>query len=183
MICEIVGRFGSGKTLLLTYYALKAIEKNHKVFANYTIKSDKASFVTPSNFEVKLDSVDTQKQPISTFLDEVYVWLDSRMSMTKRNLSLSHLILQSRKRHLTIFYTAQMSRTVEMRLSEMADFRIKAEQLHNRFKYTVYTGDGLQLSVFAIPKKKAETFLYSEYDTYHIVKEKNYVSLRKFQTL
>ena len=117
MICEIVGRFGSGKTLLLTYYALKAIEKGHKVFANYTIKSDKASFVSPSNFESKLDSVDTQKQPISAFLDEVYVWLDSRMSMTKRNLSLSHLILQSRKRHLTIFYTAQMSRTVEMRLS------------------------------------------------------------------
>ena len=131
MIAGIVGKLGRGKTALLT--ALAYINKtagsfyvkrllfpeifnmsNHfKVYANYKLKFD---FEPVTDFE----QINTMNEG-SAFLDELWLWADSRMSMSKKNQAVSMIALTSRKRDIDIYYTAQNWSRIDKRIRNITD--------------------------------------------------------------
>jgi hypothetical protein len=178
MLVGIFGNFGSGKTLLLTYLALKyASKKNYDVYANYHIERKRIQYLTPEKF-IEINPPDSKRVFIA--LDEVYLWLDSRVSTSKVNRLLSWIILQSRKRNMDIGYTAQLSTTVDMRLRAMTDLIVIAENLSNgNFKYTFAWEKGVKTfkRVLVLPYWKAEN-IFSKYSTREIVEPINIEELK-----
>jgi hypothetical protein len=170
MLIGIFGSFGSGKTLLLTYIALKYAEmENYDVYANYHIKHEKVKVIEPEDFiEINPESSDKR---VFIALDEIYAWLDSRFSLSKVNRLLSWVILQSRKRNMDIGYTAQMSGTVDLRMRGMTDLVVVAENINDGFKYAFIWEKGLKTykRVLMLNYKNAEK-IWDLYDTREIVK-------------
>jgi len=111
LLYGISGGIGYGKTalaVLLLYRAYKKQKRN--VFANIH-----TTFAKTLSGE---DMLNMQKFPLNStvLLDELYAWLDSRMSGKKTNIALSHIILQSRKRNFDIIYTVQIFSSVDLRV-------------------------------------------------------------------
>lgn len=62
-------------------------------------------------------------------LDEVHVLIDSRRSVTGRNIMISYFILQTRKRGVSLFYTSQSIHQVEKRLRDNTDYIVYCERI------------------------------------------------------
>jgi Holliday junction resolvase len=134
-IIGICGLQGTGKTMLMTKLGQIAHKKSgSKIYANYHISYD----YTPI---VSLNDIDRMRDGI--FLaDELWLWLFSRSSMTKLNQELSKLIMLNRKRRLTIIYTAQLYRTVDILLRRVTNFTItpnivRIGEFENEYEYTI----------------------------------------------
>lgn len=134
MIAGILGKLGRGKTCLLTalayfnykfgslyvksllYPRLFNLSNSHEIYANYHLKF-------PYKPVTCYDELDDMKSG-SAFLDEFWVWADSRMSMTNKNKSVSMLALKSRKRDLDIYYSAQNWSRIDKRIRNITDILI-----------------------------------------------------------
>ena len=116
MIIGIIGGMGSGKTLVMT----KLLNDEHKekklIYTNYDL-----------NFPHKIISQDdilnysdskTELFRCAIGLDEIYLYIDSRQSGTKRNRIYSYFMLQTNKRDVNLYYTAQNWHTVEKRFRD-----------------------------------------------------------------
>lgn len=161
MIIGIFGDKGSGKTLLCTILLKKAYDKGYKIYSNY-----KLNF----NFEpitiLKLAQLDFNNCIIG--LDEAYNYLDARLSQTQQNIILSRLIAQSRKMKVHIIYTAQLMRTVDVRLRNLTDIIILAQKTKKGFEYTIF--NSLSVKTFLLKNSVAKRF-YNLYDTYEIIED------------
>ena len=131
MIAGIVGKLGRGKTVLLTALAyinatsgsffvkrllfpeIFNMSNHKKVYANYHLKFP---FEPVSDFE----QINTMNEG-SAFLDELWLWADSRMSMSKKNQAVSMIALTSRKRDIDIYYTAQNWSRIDKRIRNITD--------------------------------------------------------------
>lgn len=116
LIVAICGGLGSGKTLLLTRYAYKEQQKGKKIFSNYGLKFKHTKINLLELIEMKPDL-----QNSALFMDEMYLYMDSRMSMVKRNRLLSYFIFQTRKLGVTLYFTAQHIGTVDNRVRNLVD--------------------------------------------------------------
>ncbi|GAH12686.1 unnamed protein product, partial [marine sediment metagenome] len=87
MIVAICGGLGSGKTLLETRYAYKEFMRDKKIFANYNLNFEHTKIDLVSLLELK-----PELQNSGIFMDEIYIYMDSRMSMAKRNRLLSYFV-------------------------------------------------------------------------------------------
>ena len=119
MLYGIIGKKGSGKTLLLTYLLKKFSEedKKIKIYTNYKlnkIKSHKINFM-------ELFKNDTEIKNAVVGIDEIYLVADCRTSMTKLNRIMSYLLYQTRKTGVDIFYTAVSFNSIEKRLRNNTD--------------------------------------------------------------
>lgn len=115
---EIIGVFGlqgSGKTMYLTYLGKRDYEEGKTIYSNYHLKN--IDYVPIASLE------DIDKIKDGTFLiDECWLWLFSRTSMTKLNQELLKIIMLNRKRGVNIYYTAQLSRSVDVLLKEVTNY-------------------------------------------------------------
>jgi Holliday junction resolvase len=115
---EIIGIFGlqgSGKTMYLTYLGKRDYEEGKTIYSNYHLNN------IPYVPIASLDDIDKIKD--GTFLiDECWLWLFSRTSMTKLNQELLKIIMLNRKRGVNIYYTAQLSRSVDVLLKEVTNY-------------------------------------------------------------
>jgi len=162
LLCGVYGDLGSGKTLFLTYLALK----NHKkipVYANYRIDLPNCYLIEPS------DLVSMQYDKALILLDEAYTWLESRVSGSKLNRYVSYVIFQSRKRGLDFVLSAQLSITLDIRFRELCDLFVLANRHKQGFRYLLLT-KSLRMKSFLLPYDYAEKKLFKIYDTYEIVK-------------
>lgn len=164
----IFGDIGSGKTLYTTWYVLRYYCEQglyRSCFANYHIKSPNSKrpvhLLTQEEFH-KLGSF----QDALVVLDEAYLWMDSRMSGTKRNREVSYLILQSRKRGFDIIYNAQAASSVDLRLRRFTQIAILAERRNAGFKYTT-TYNGRLKETFLSDENAGKVFPY--FDTHEII--------------
>jgi len=168
MLIGIFGDMGSGKTLYMTYYTLKYYVEDklyERAFANYHIKSpNKKRPVELLTFEAFKALGKTSEALVC--LDEAYIWLDSRMSGTKRNRQISYLVLQSRKRGFDIAYTAQAQSSIDLRMRRFTEIKVLAEKRENGFKYVELFGNKVRERF--LPFKQAEK-IYPYYDTKEIV--------------
>jgi hypothetical protein len=102
-------------------------------------------------------------------LDEIYIYLDARCSMSKRNQILSYFFMQSRKRECRIFGTTQNIFQLDVRLRKMADKII--------FCSIIRTSSGKMYVVNEIynmdmkGKKTRNVFLGNDYFKYYDTKE------------
>lgn len=121
----------NGKTLVSTYYALKDYIGHRKIITNYNINIP--------HYEVNKDFLEwmAEKQPetkgMSFFFDELWLWLDSRNSMSNRILT--YFFLQSSKGDTQVYLTTQRDNQLDSRVRENSHIIIKCERkilYHNK---------------------------------------------------
>lgn len=134
MIIGFIGPKGSGKTLGMTERLSKYSRKGHTILTNYSpVFSD--GEIEPEDIMGMSDGL----QDCAMGIDEMHVWLDSRLSGTKRNVICSYFITQTRKRGIHLFYTSQVVHQVEKRVRDNTDTMVFAKQLAPHvFYYQVY---------------------------------------------
>lgn len=116
VLMAVVGELGAGKTLTLTYLALRQwLQKGRRIYANYT-------FYGVPYFRV--DSVQDIDEMSNGFaaMDEFWLWIDSRASVSLKNRLIGNILLKSRKRGLTIAYTTQSFDQIDKRIRKVTDF-------------------------------------------------------------
>lgn len=111
-----LGDLGSGKTLSLTYFAYRNWIKGRKIFSNYHLEFDHESIKT-------VDDIENIRAGFCA-LDELWLWIDSRLSMTKKNRFLSLVLIKSRKRDFDIGYTTQHWMQIDCRVRNVTDFLV-----------------------------------------------------------
>jgi len=134
MIAGIIGKLGRGKTVLLTtiaylnhkfgsfyvnrllYPELFDLTNSNKIYANYKLNFP----FEPVNSYSGLEKMEKG----SAFLDEFWLWADSRMSLSSKNKIISMMALTSRKRGLNVYYTAQNFSRIEKRIRNITDILI-----------------------------------------------------------
>ena len=160
MLCGVFGNIGSGKTLLLVFF-LKYLNYHNK-YANFTAKVKGVKPITLS----ELLTMNFLNEKSLVCLDEAYIELDARRSLKKKNIDISHLVFQSRKRNVDIIYASQLRSSVDLRLRDLTQVNILAlgKNGKNNFVYYIHEFD----QFFVIPSDIAE-MLFKLYDTYEIV--------------
>lgn len=130
VLMSVVGELGSqpsygmltesGKTLTLTYnqednlldgkLAWKNyMKKNRRVFSNYEL------FGIPHTRIKSLGDLENMRDGFVA-ADELWLWLDARTSSKQMNKVSSDLLLKSRKRGLTLAFTAQHQSQIDARI-------------------------------------------------------------------
>lgn len=168
-IYAVIGGIGSGKTLTATYLCYKGCLNGRKIYTNigFRFKSEKLS----KSFFTNYSESGKQINDCIVFLDEAYIYLDSRMGMTEMNKTLSYFILQTRKKNVTLIITTQHIGQVDLRLRNNLD-GIIYPKLYKNFK-----NSGVDVCKYAIqyPSGKNKTFMfkanpiYEQYDTKEVV--------------
>lgn len=114
VLMAIVGGLGSGKTLALTYLAYRNYLKGLKIFSNYELAFPYQKISKTSQLE---------KMKSGFFAgDELWLWLDSRVSSSKRNRVVGQILLSSRKKDINFVYTTQSFSQVDVRIRRCTDF-------------------------------------------------------------
>jgi hypothetical protein len=114
-ITGIFGLQGSGKTMLMTNFGKRDCDNGLNIYSNYHLKG--IPYTPISSLE------DINKIKDGTFLcDECWLWMFSRTSMTKMNQELMKIVMLNRKRSVNIYYTAQLSRSVDVLLKEVTNY-------------------------------------------------------------
>ena len=114
MLIGIAGDLGSGKTLTATYLACKFFLEGKKIYTNYTLKG------IPHKRIYSLRELNEIHS--GAFIgDELWTWVDSRLSQKLVNKMTSLILAKSRKRDLTIVWTAQLVNTIEKRIRLMTE--------------------------------------------------------------
>ena len=114
MLMGIFGGLGSGKTLTLTYFLWKY--RRNPVYANY-------------HLAFKHDYIENPEDLLAVSqgylgLDELWAWMDSRVSGSKKNRILGHFLLTSRKRNCHVLYTTQHFKQVDVRVRNITDILV-----------------------------------------------------------
>lgn len=170
MIFGFVGNMGGGKTLSMVRRAYIKYKRGYTIYSNITL-----------NFphqEYTLDDILHYSEMGKTFykaiflLDEAHIFVDSRMSASKRNRILSYFILQTRKADIQLLYTTQNLFQVDVRLRNMSDAVVECYKkpykdgyvIMNRWNIIRMEGIIQHVQIF-----KANP-IYPLYNTYEIVK-------------
>jgi ABC-type multidrug transport system ATPase subunit len=161
MIIGIFGEMGSGKTLLLTILGKYAYDMGYKIYSNYKVNFE----YTPVDI---FQLLDMNLENCVLLLDEAYNYLDARLSQTQINTLLSHLVFQTRKRNVHLLFTAQLLRSVDVRLRNLLNLIIVAQKVNKGFKYTIFK----ETKVFSLylKEKDAKKF-YTLYNTYEVIED------------
>jgi len=116
VLVAILGKLGSGKTLLLTKLGYMAYNEGKKVYADYHLKFD----YTYINNLFDITKIENTDDKIFLF-DEIWVSADAREFMSKQNIEISRFILQSRKKNFNVISTAQHLDLIERRIRLVND--------------------------------------------------------------
>lgn len=120
MIGIFLGTQDSGKTLAMSYYGYDYFKKGYKIYSNYNL-SFKHKKITK---EILTDYVNNRKSfnKAIFLIDELYLIFDSRSSVKKFNKVFSYFVLQTSKRDVHLFGTAQFFNTVDIRFRDNISF-------------------------------------------------------------
>lgn len=179
MIIAYLGTRGRGKTLSLVREAYEHYNKGYNIYSNIKLNDKKFKQWTMIDGKMLLAWVNGDKQFKKAFfiLDEVHVYLDSRMGMSKRSIIISYFILQTRKRNVRLGYTTQFFNQVDKRLRNPTEvfvdchnFKGEDGKIRNRNLVTFLESGRMVYQIF-----EAEKY-FEYYDTDEIVnpfKDKN----------
>lgn len=120
----IEGNMNNGKTLVLTYLALRDYTANRKIITNYDINIP--HYKMNKDFLFWLAEKQPDTTGMSFFFDELWLWLDSRNPMS--NKVLTYFFLQSSKGDTKVYMTAQSENQLDIRLRENAHVIIRCER-------------------------------------------------------
>jgi len=157
MIIGFCGYLGCGKTLGLTYLAYQWFKAGHIIYSNYKL-----------GFEFKpiidLEDIENMKSGFGS-LDELWLWMDARLSASKRNRAISGILLKSRKRKISLGYTAQSFRQVDIRLRHITDVLVLPRMARrNKLCILNFYANPISSRPIMIRKFKTEKY-FKLYDT------------------
>jgi len=124
----LIGKQGSGKTLMMTKLAFEKISENPsiRVFSNYELIGTPFTYITFDNKKErdkgKLDILKMLDDDPNYFdnsimlLDEIHVYADSYDFMSKNNRRLQTFFSQLRKRNIYMLATTQYLMNLDIRL-------------------------------------------------------------------
>lgn len=128
----IKGAMNAGKTLVLTYLAIKDYLKGRKIITNYDINLP--SYIINKDYLEYIALRQPDTTGLSFFFDELWLWaMDSRSSMLNRILS--YFFLQSSKGDTQVYLTVQRDSQLDLRVRENAHVTLTCERkllLHNK---------------------------------------------------
>lgn len=163
LLIFVNGPLGSGKTLLMTFFAYK-YHKSTDIYSNYHLDLENAHDIGPHDV--------SQIREGLLLIDEAYTWIDSRESQDDLNKFMSKMLFQSRKRDMDIIISAQLTHSVDLRFRDLSDIIISAEGKRTKkgsdgveryaFKYLVDNGRDVR-TMFIVDKLCK--ILYDIYDT------------------
>jgi hypothetical protein len=163
MLTDIYGDLGSGKTLLMVYFAWK--NPDIPVIANFNVK-----FKNVQKLELE-NIVNINYEKALILCDELYTIMDSRSSMSNINKYFSYFLFQSRKRGVDILASSQLLSSVDIRFKDLSSMSIIALGKNDKgFTYdcVIKSIFGYRISRFILPYAIAEK-LYDKYDTLEVV--------------
>lgn len=129
MIVGIIGKRGCGKTLTMAKTVIDMLKKGKTIYTNFHLNKK----YIDKKYHKKIHLLDNEffknykdfkLYNCALFIDEIYVYIDSRTSSSKRNRLWSYFINQTRKRDVDLYYTTQFFRQVELRLRENTEIFI-----------------------------------------------------------
>jgi len=165
MLVAIVGRMGSGKTLLmsvlLTFLRLKI--SSEYIYVNYSLSGSTKISNARELLKIKNGIVG---------LDEFWASMDSRL--WKDNVFLTRWVLQTRKKNLLVFYTTQNFRQIDIRVRQATDLLIFCEKITSStstfFKFIFLNPlNSRMLKSFKVLESEMKK-LYYLYDTFEAIK-------------
>jgi len=149
----ITGLKGAGKTAYMTKLLHDSWKAGRKVRANYKLEFP----FEPIDLEFLLTNPH-ELYDMSIGIDEAQTYFDCRLSQTKKNRIFSYLMLQSRKRHVDIFFTSQQASNVDIRIRKNIDFLYECTAM-------VSTSQGLKRANIAdIEAKKITRIMIVEFN-------------------
>lgn len=172
----IIGYFGNvrqGKTLSAVRELYKFYLKGYKIYSNTFLNFPFTPLTMEMLFDVVEKDFDIGDQSVF-FIDEAHIWMDSRVSGTKRNRIVSYFLLQTGKLGkstdygLILLFTSQYAHQIDKRLRSVIDIAVECTKFeHPSGKYFYQ-----EINVFKGKKsyKKSKVFkgmpaIYELYDT------------------
>lgn len=122
-VIGIIGKLGKGKTMSLALIAHLYKTRGWKIYSNIHSLKDMDKFVPDivEDFETNHGSYSLLA------LDEIYLYIDSRLHGTKKNMAYSYILMQSRKNNFDVVYTTNYYKNVDIRLRRLTDFVIECD--------------------------------------------------------
>lgn len=183
MIIGYVGNVRNGKTLSAAIQLKQFYDMGYKIYSNTWLSFK----FTPLTLDYVLDIVENDIEiPDNSifFIDEIHIWLDSRIAGSKRNRIISYFLLQTGKMGkntdygLILLYTTQYLHQIDKRLKSVTDIVVKNEKIiikkHVKkpihiFKQTKYIMKG-DKSYMKIDVYIGAEWMYKLYDTRQKIK-------------
>ena len=116
MINIFLGEQNAGKTLSMTYYTYRYFKQGYKIYSNFNLNF-KHTKITK---KIILDWVMAKQQLNNSIIsiDELYLMMDSRSFGKASNKLFSYFILQTSKRGVHLFGTAQFLNSIDLRIRD-----------------------------------------------------------------
>ena len=129
MIGIFLGFQNSGKTLAMTYYAYTYYKKGYDIYSNYNLKFSKLKNdkrLHKLTMDKIIECVKNREQfnKAIFLIDEMYLFMDSRNFGSKKQKIMTYFLLQTSKRNVHLFGTAQVFNSVEKRFRENCNFMV-----------------------------------------------------------
>lgn len=161
----ILGDRGSGKTLLLTRFALK---NQQPFYSNYKIYADntKTQLHKLYNELHPEELLHLDMQPKKILITEAYEYFESRLGMGSFQRYNSYIVFQSRKRGMSFLIDTQLDDTIDHRFVRLCDYIIIAELDVDGFHY--FVSNKKIVKELIIPFKSAEK-IWNRYDSWEVV--------------
>lgn len=177
----IIGKQGSGKTLMATKIAIDTIEERPdlKVFSNYKLNGVDFTYITfNDDIEVnkgKLDILKTLDENPNYFnnsimlIDELHLYLDSLDFMKKNNRRLQVFFSQLRKRRILLIGTTQYFMNVDIRIRRQCLSVLDMKHItKDIFQVDTLDVDGYYTEFVSSYKINLRSY-YDRYDTYELI--------------
>lgn len=145
----IVGYFGNirnGKTLGAVDQLYKYYKAGYIIYSNTILKFPYRKLTLKYIIDIVEKNLDVPDNSIF-FIDEIHIWLDSRMSPSKRNRIVSYFLLQTGKMGkntdygLILIFTSQFPDQIDVRLRHLLDIAVECQKyvLPNKEKLFLQT--------------------------------------------
>jgi len=162
----IVGKPGSGKTLTLVFFMWLFDKLNYRFLTN--VKTD---FRNAREIEDIFEIVHEKYNNIRyVFFDELWLFLDSRRSTSRKNVDFSQFGLQLRKYRKHVFYTLQILSSLDLRLRNITIWYIIPDFNPLKHECTITIMDSNENIYGTITYNT--TILYKHYNTYQRIEPK-----------
>ena len=123
MITLVIGRQGSGKTLLLVRQAIANYDKGKTIYSNIHLKT------IPYKKIKAQDIIDCNYKNAVVILDEIHLLLSNRDSMKKMNKSITNGFLSMvRKMDLIVLGSTQTIRKVDIKFLDETELLVKCKK-------------------------------------------------------
>jgi len=126
-VVAFTGPRGAGKTISMTFLALRDLLAGREVLANFEIEKD--GYRSKPLMLEDWVSLPESLQGALICIDEIQLWADSRRSMALLNRLLGYLTMQTRKRNLSLYYSIMDLNWIDSRLRWLTDIEIRCQDL------------------------------------------------------